>query len=122
MATPTAASATELAAQVETANQQLIDAVQACSDEGWQKRSTSEGWSVAVLAHHVAASYGPIVGAVQAVANGQTLPAMSLQGQAATNAQHAEEYAHVGQQETIEALKRGGADAATMVRGLRDEQ
>jgi uncharacterized damage-inducible protein DinB len=125
MATQTTVPTTRaaaLATRVEAANAALIDAVRACSSEGWQKRSATEGWSVAVLAHHVAVSYEPIAGAVRTVAEGGTLPPMSLQGQAATNARHAEEFAHIGQQETIAALQRGGAAAATVVRGLHDEQ
>lgn len=114
--------AEQFAAQFEAANNALIDAIRGCSDEDWQKRSASEGWPVGVLAHHVAVSYAPIAGAVKTVADGGVLPPMSLQDQAATNAQHAEEYAHVTKQETLDALRRPSEDVAALVRGLSDEQ
>jgi uncharacterized damage-inducible protein DinB len=120
MATTTRSA--DLATQVEAANQQLIDAVQRCSEEQWQKRSTSEGWSVGVLAHHVAISYGPIADMVQAVASGREPELPTPDGQAEMNAQHARDYAQVGKQETVDALRCNGAAAADVVRGLSDDQ
>jgi len=122
MATYTTTRATELAAQVEGANRELIDAVRGCSDVDWRKRSASEGWSVGVLAHHVAVSYGPITEMVRAIAEGRELPPTSLASQSGINARHAEEHANVGRQETLDALEQHGTAAAAMVRELSDEQ
>ena len=86
------------------------------------KRSPGEGWPVGVLAHHVAVSYAPIAGAVRAVADGGALPPMSLADQAATNARHAAEHAHVAPAAVLDALRREGAEVTALVGGLRDEQ
>jgi len=114
--------AEQFAAQFEATNDALIDAVQGCAEADWQKRRTSEGWPIGVLAHHVAISYAPIAGAVKTVAEGGTLPQLSQHDQAATNAHHAEEHAHITQQETLDALRSTSADVAAFVRGLEDEQ
>jgi uncharacterized damage-inducible protein DinB len=120
--TATTTRMADLAAQVEAANQQLIDMVECCSDEQWQRRSASEGWTVGVLAHHVALAYEPIADMVQAVADGREPDAFTPGRQADLNAEHAREYARVGKPETVEALRRHGAVAADMVRHLRDAQ
>jgi uncharacterized damage-inducible protein DinB len=120
--TATTTRVADLATQVEAANQQLIDAAQRCSDEQWRQRSASEGWTVGVLAHHVAISYEPIAGMVQAVADGREPKLSTTDGQADMNARHAREYAQVGKQETVDALRRHGAAAADTVRNLRDVQ
>ena len=114
--------AEQYAAQFEAANDALIDAVQGCAEADWQKRGASEGWPIGVLAHHVAISYAPIAGAVKTVAEGGTLPQMSQQDQAATNAHHAEEHAHITKQQTLDALRNTSANLAAFVRGLKDEQ
>jgi uncharacterized protein (TIGR03083 family) len=120
--TATTTRVADLATQVEAANQQLIDAVRRCPDEQWQRRSASEGWTVGVLAHHVAVSYKPIAAMVQAVADSREPKLPTPDGQADMNARHAKEYAHVGKQDVIDALRSSGAAAADAVRNLRDDQ
>ncbi len=114
--------AEQYAVAFEAANDALIDAVQGCAEANWQKRGAGEGWPIGVLAHHVAISYAPIVGAVRTVAEGGTLDQLSLPNQAAINAQHAEEHAHITKQETLDALRSTSVDVAAFVRGLKDEQ
>ena len=45
-----------LAKRFEQVNDELIAAVEGCSDEQWRKTCSGEQWSVAVTAHHVAPS------------------------------------------------------------------
>ena len=117
-----ATQAETLAAKVTTANAALIAAVEGCSDEDWRRQSASEGWSVGVLAHHVAVSYGPIAGVAQAVSAGGE-PALPTQDALnALNARHAVEAIDVGQAETVELLRRNGAAASALVGELRDAQ
>ena len=66
--------AAALATAFENANNELIAAVEACTDEQWRQTCSEEGWSVGVTAHHVASSNQPIAGFAQMIADGQELP------------------------------------------------
>src|SRR5215212_11947043 len=114
--------AAALADAFESANNQVIAAVEGCTPDQWGRTCQDEGWSVGVAAHHVAVNHPIIAGLVQLVANGQPLPAITMEMIDAGNAQHAQEYANVSRDETLELLRRDGAAAASMVRGLTDEQ
>src|SRR6266700_1064092 len=105
--------AEELARRFEQANGELIKAVESCSDEQWRKTCSGEQWSVGVTAHHVAVSYGPIAGLVQALTSDML---------DAGNAEHARQFAGCTKRETVDLLRGGGQAAASTVRGLSDEQ
>ena len=111
-----------LATAFERANDDVIAAVEGCSDDQLRTLCAGEGWSVAVAAHHLARSYPAIAGMVQLVANGQPIPPLTGEVLDAANAEHAREYANVSRNETLQALRREGKAAAESVRGLSDEQ
>jgi uncharacterized damage-inducible protein DinB len=116
------ARAEALAAEFDKVNGELIDAVNAMSDEQWRARCDAEGWTVGVTAHHVAGGYGPISGLVQAIATGQPLPPLTPEMIDQGNAEHAKQAANCTKAETIELLRSGGASGTAIVRGLSDEQ
>ena len=111
-----------LAAAFERANNDVIAAVEQCSDDQLRIACEGEGWSVAVVAHHLALSYPSIAGMVQLVADGQPLPPLTEEMLDTFNAQHAEEFADVSRDETLQLLRREGQAAAERVRDLGDEQ
>lgn len=111
-----------LAAAFESANNAVIAAIEGCSNDQWQATCKSEGWSVAVAAHHVAASHTGIMGLAQLVADGKQVPALTTEMFDAANAQHAREFANVSRDETLEVLRRDGASVASALRALADEQ
>jgi uncharacterized damage-inducible protein DinB len=114
--------AAALAERFERINQDLIVAVERCSDADWQRACAGEGWPVGVTAHHVATSYPAFKGFIQGIATGADLPPVTPEMLDASNAQHAEEHARCSRQETLELLRRGGQAAAEAVRDLSDEQ
>jgi uncharacterized damage-inducible protein DinB len=111
-----------LAQQFEQTNQAVIDTVQSASDAKWKASCQAEGWSAGVTAHHIAGSHEAIAGLVQAAANGQPLPPITPEMLNQGNAQHAQQFANCTKQETLELLRSKGAAAASMLRGLSDEQ
>ena len=113
---------TALASAFENANNELIAAVEACTDEQWRRTCSEEGWSVGVTAHHVAGSHQPLAGFIQMIADGQQIPPVTMEMFDAANAQHAQEHANCTRAETLELLRTGGQAAAATVRGLTDEQ
>ena len=111
-----------LAAKFEAANNDVIATVEAASDEQWAATCADEGWSVGVVAHHIAGGTPLITGLVQALASGADLPALTSEQLDQGNAQHAQEHANCTKEETLEMLRTGGPAAVTAVRGLSDEQ
>lgn len=110
------------AAAFEQANDAVIAAVEGCSEEQVRTICEGEGWSVAVAAHHLATGHEALAGFVQMLASGQQLPPITMEMIHAGNAQHAEEFASVGRDACLAALRTNGAAAAAVVRGLSDEQ
>ena len=111
-----------LAEQFEAANDELIAAVEGCSDDEWRRPCEGEGRSVGVTAHHVAVGHEGFAGLVGAVVNGRAVPTISLEALHEMNARHAQEHVDVGKWETLDALRRNGDALAGAVRGLSDEQ
>jgi hypothetical protein len=112
----------QLAAQLEQANNDVIATIEGLTDDQWKAVTEEEGWSVGVLAHHIAASHGGISGLVQALAHGQPVPPLTMDMINAGNAQHAQQFANVSKDETLELLRSGGTQAVAALRGLNDEQ
>jgi hypothetical protein len=111
-----------LAKQFERMNDDIVALVSSLSDEQWRKVCTAEGWTVGVTAHHAAGSYAPIAGMVQTIATRGPAPSITPQLLNQLNAQHAQEFAGVTREQTVDALRQGGAQAAAILRGLSDEQ
>ena len=111
-----------LAAKFEKVNQELIDVIEECSDERWRSACAGEGWSVGVTAHHVAVDTPLLAEMVRAIASGQSFPPLTAEGPDKANAQHAQQHADCTKQETLDLLRREVPIAASVVRGLSDEQ
>ena len=111
-----------LAQRFEQANDQAVRVVHACAQEQWRTHHAAENRTVNVLAHHIAIGHQVIAEWVQGIATGQPLPALTMDSFTAPNAQHALQYANVTKPEVIAELRLQGAAAASLVRGLSDEQ
>lgn len=111
-----------LAQKFEQVNNDLIQAVEQCSDEQWKAICKEETWPVGVTAHHIAGGTAAIAGLAQAVASGQELPPLTMEQLHQGNAEHAREHANCTKQETLDILRRDVPAAAGAVRALSDEQ
>src|SRR5207244_4151298 len=88
------------------------------SDADW-KKTTSEKWTVGVVAHHVAGGHEGISGIIKTVAGGKSVPGFTMDMLHDMNAKHAKEFANVSKAETIALHKKNAAAAAAVARGLR---
>jgi hypothetical protein len=111
-----------LAASFEDAITGVAALVEGCSDAEWQQVCTGEQWSVAVTAHHIAASTSPLMDFIGLVADGQPLPPITLDMIHDGNANHAQAFAQCTREETLVLLRDDGARVADRVRALSDEQ
>lgn len=108
-----------LAAKFEQANGDFFAFVGGLTDEQWKRTSQAEGWSVGVTAHHVAESTMGVARWVEAVANKASFPPFDVD---VVNAEHASRAVGVTKAETLALIRENGAAAASMLRGLSDEQ
>ena len=111
-----------LATKLQLATDQLIAAVDSCSDAHWKAKTSAEGWSVGVAAHHAAGGIGPTSELVQATANGMPLPPITMEIVDGGNAEHAKQAANCTRAETLDLARKQVAGATAMLRGLSDEQ
>jgi uncharacterized damage-inducible protein DinB len=103
--------ATDDAAQFAAINDEVIAAVEGCTAEQWRQPSTSEGWSVAAVAHHIAEANGAVAGMIERlVAADAYTPTTSISADQLheRNAQHARDYAEVAQAEVLDLLRANG--------------
>jgi hypothetical protein len=111
-----------LASQFEAAYNELIAAIEACTDSQWHTRCPDEERSVGVVAHHVAGALRAAAGWVRTVVAGQPLPPLTAEYIDQLNAQHAERHSGHSRDETVALLRQNGQEAAALVRGLSDDE
>ena len=119
----TATRAGALATRLEAVNDDIITLVTDANDEQWRRQSTSEGWSVGVLAHHCAQVQGFFAGVMAGAEEKEPSPTtLTTQVVEENNALHARDFADVGKSETLDALRAHGAAAVRHTRTLTDER
>lgn len=113
----------ELATRFNSAADEMGAITERCSEVQLRQLSVSEGWPLAVVAHHVAVVNQAFAGMVEKFVNGETYsPTISMDTVHETNAKHARDYADVGKHEVLEKLRDGqSAVSAALVR-LDDSQ
>jgi hypothetical protein len=114
--------ARDLAERFEQATREMIATVERCSDVEWRTKTAGEGWTVGVVAHHVAGATRDVAGLVGLLATGQPLPAFTAEMLHRRNAEHAEKHVGCTKAETLGLLRANGTEAAATVRGLTDAQ
>jgi uncharacterized protein (TIGR03083 family) len=115
-----AAKAEALAKQFETKVQEATAVLDRLTDADWKKTTSSEKWTVGVVAHHMAGAHEGIAGIIKSVAAGQSMGNFTMQMLHDMNAKHAQEHGAATKAETIALHKKSAAAAATVVRGLSD--
>jgi hypothetical protein len=111
-----------LAKQFETKAQEATAVLETLSEAAWKKVTEAEKWTVGVTAHHVAGGHEAIANIVKTIASGQSMPHFTMDMLHEANAKHAREHASCTKADTIALHKKGAAAAATVVRGLSDDQ
>ncbi len=120
---PVAARSTRFAAQFEAVNDDMIALVEGCSDEGWRRICPSEGWSVGVVAHHVASVLPAFHDFVEKIAIGNQLsPRVSLDSVNENNVKHAHDFADVGKVDVLDLLTTHGPRVVRLLQVLSEEQ
>jgi hypothetical protein len=117
---PMAAKSEALAKQFEAKVQEATGVIERLSDADWKKTTSSEKWTVGVVAHHLAGAHEGIAGIIKALAAGQSMGNFTMQMLHDMNAKHAQEHGAATKAETLALHKKSAAAAAAAVRGLSD--
>ena len=114
--------AEELARRVEQGAAELIAAAEGLSDAEWATICPDEQRSVGVLVHHVGAAYPDEAEIITALASEGGMPDLTWDVVNQGNRDEASHHAGVDQAAAIALVRENVATAATVVRGLSDEQ
>lgn len=113
----------QLATQLEGVSDELIATVEGCTDEQLRLTTARERWPVAVVAHHLAVTYGAIADLLAGMAADQSFRLELAEGELdENNARHAREYASVGKQETLDLIRANRPTFVAQIRNLDDGQ
>ena len=115
------AKAADLAGRFAAANQAMIDLIARAPVEAMSRTCEAEGWTVAAVGAHVAASHDFLVERVRRIVAGEASPPFDPVAFHERNARAAEEHARLGRDEVIALLREHGAQAAAFLRGLGDD-
>jgi hypothetical protein len=105
----------------EAAVQELIDFIEACTEDDWHLSTPAEDWTVGVVAHHVAYGFAQGSDWLELARHGNDIPG-TVRSHDDENAAHARDFANAGRAETIALARANGARAVATVRGLRDDE
>jgi len=110
----------ELVQRVRAFNNGFIAFVENCSDEDWRKVCSGEGWTVGVVAHHVAAGHFGAIDLVRMIVVGEAIPEITMETIDQMNAQHAKDHAHCTREEVLGLLRENGSAFASYLAGLSE--
>ena len=110
----------ELVARFTGFNNEFIAFVDNCSDEDWRKVCSGEGWTVGVVAHHVAAGHFGAIDFVRMIVAGEAIPEITMETIDQMNAQHAKEHANCTREEVLALLRKNGSAFAGYLEGLSE--
>lgn len=114
--------AKNLASRFEETNQQVIAAVETAANGDLSVTCPAEGWSAAALGAHIGGSYTGIVNRViKPLVAGEEIPPFGKSAFDDVNAKQAAENAAMPRDAVLALLRDGGAEAASYVRGLSDD-
>jgi hypothetical protein len=111
-----------LATRFETKVREAAAVLERLSDADWKRTTTAEKWTVGVTAHHLASAYEAVPGIVSTIASGGARGHFTRAMLDELNARHATEHAGCTKSETLALMRKAAAGAASIVRGLGDDQ
>ncbi len=110
----------ELVCRFEQANRTVIATIERCSEDQLLGLCPAERCTVAALACHVADSYALGADWVRTILAGEPLPPVTTDTVDQVNAQEFARNAYRTKREALERMRRNGAEAASVLRGLSD--
>lgn len=120
--TVTSNRASELANRLLMGATALEDFAMELSDSEWKMPVESDGRTIGVVIHHVASTYPLEIELAKLLASGNPITDATMDVVDQMNAEHAQEYAAVEKQETLEFLRSNSRVAAEAVKMFSNEE
>jgi uncharacterized protein (TIGR03083 family) len=111
-----------LATQFEEAVADFAKTVEGCTDAQWSAICNAEGWTVGQLAQHVSGQIPLEMEFITAVAEGKTMPFVTVDQLNEKNESRAEKNRAVTKAAVLQELRTNAASTAAYIRALADEQ
>jgi hypothetical protein len=109
------------ARETEAAVRELIEFIEACTEDDWHLSTPAEDWTVGVVAHHVAFGFAEGSDWIELARHGTDIPG-TVRSHDDENAAHARDHAGASRAETIVLARENGTRAVATVRALRDDE
>jgi len=111
----------QLAADLESVNEQVVAACEACSHADWKAAVWDDGRPASAVFNHIADAFEAVVDWGVQIANGQTPPQFTMEQIHRFNDRAAETAGKLSKEETITKLQEKGTAAAAKIRMLDDQ-
>ena len=111
----------ELTERFRAFNNEVIGFVENCSDDKWRKICSGEGWTVGVVARHIAAGHYGALGLLKMIVSKETLPELTTAAIDQGNVKHAKNHADCTKDEVLGYLNKNCEAIAAYLDGLDDE-
>ena len=111
-----------LARQFEAKAQEAGAYIEKLGDADLKRVKEAEKWTVAATAHHLFSAYDRVPDIAKGLAAGQSPANFSTKVLDQMNAQHAKDFAACGKADVMALHRTASAKAASVIRGLSDEQ
>ena len=112
--------AKELSERFMGFNDSVIEFVEKCTDNNWEKVCPGEQWPVGVVARHIASGHYSAVGLAKLIVDGKQMPDLTQETIDQGNAQHAQKHGHCTKEEVLSILRENGSSVANYVAKLDD--
>ena len=108
----------QLAERILSGAQTLHNLASTLTEEQWNSPVIGDGRPIGVVIHHVASSYPMEIELAQLLANGKAITGATMEVVDQINAEHAEQFAEIQLDETLQLLQTNSLKAANVVRGF----
>ena len=113
--------AKDLSRRIEAFTDEVVAYVDGISAEDWNKVLEWEEWSAGVTARHIGAGHFRIFDLARMMTAGKELPQLSMDQITEMSNKDSREHSDCTKEETLDALRKNGAELAGFVGGLSDD-
>ena len=115
------ARAKDLSKRIVSFTDEVVAYAEALSAEDWNKRLEWEEWTAGVTARHIGAGHFRIFDLAQMMIAGKELPQLTMDQITEMSNKDSREHSDCTREETLDALRKNGAELAEFVAGLSDD-
>lgn len=116
------ARAQALAEKIQAFNRDMLDCVQNCNDDDWQKICKAEDWPVGVVARHVGDGHYQVVELAKMIIAGTPLPNWTMDAVVQMGNDHAREHSDSTREEVLTVLEANACSLNEFITTLSEDE